>query len=322
MYPPGTCIDDRYQVLSCIGKGSFSTVYKARDLEQDQHVALKVLDQAIKKRNLESTLRFRREAAALSRLDHKNIVKFAGSRETPTNHYLILELIEGRSLQSWIQAEKQLPKDILFILHILREIAEGLDYTHRRSILHRDLKPSNVMLAPMPREESGGEAHESVRVKILDFGLARLIDYSQFAGQKGIVGTFFYMAPEQAGLLKHPVDQRADLYSLGILCYELLAGRLPYLGEEAGVILQQHLTTNPIPLLDLNRAVPEALSQVVERLMAKSPANRYFSASTLLTDLRALEESLQRGERVFALPANHLETPERLKAQVPLIERS
>jgi len=175
------------------------------------------------------------------------------------------------------------------------QIAEGLEYTHRKGILHRDIKPSNIILVSADRKKDEGGVRTAPAVKILDFGLARLIDYSRSMDGNAVAGSFSYMAPEQAGIFRQPVDQRADLYSLGILCYELLSGHLPYTGDEPGLILQQHLTKVPLPLIEVNPRVPGGLSRIVERLMAKSPQNRYFSAKALVADLRALEASLQHG---------------------------
>ncbi len=318
----GSRIEDRYEVLSRIGKGTFCTVYSARDLKRQGTVALKVLNEQIRKQTLEATARFRREARILSRLRHRNVLRFFDMCVIDGTCVLVTELLDGQNLHDWTSTLQGLRGDVATFLPVLCQIVEGLKHTHDSGVLHRDIKPSNVMVMPDASAESGLETHEPAVAKIVDFGLARMVDFSRFAEQSALVGTFFYMAPEQAGLISQPVDQRADLYSLGILCYETLGGRLPYTGEEPGIILQQHLTRNPAPLVELNPAVPPSFSEIVERLMAKVPMDRYFSAGDLLMDLRALRESLRQGTTVFPLPSLQPARPGRLKTRVELVERA
>ncbi len=315
-------LDSRYEVLSLTGEGTSSTVYRARDTQQDRLVALKAIDPRVRQHGLESIIRFRREATTLSGFHHRNLIEFLGFLEKEKELVLVLEFLDGRSLRHQIREEGYFSDDILLIVRILRQLAEGLDHAHRQGILHRDLKPSNIMVPSGGREPRDRSDGESPEIKILDFGLARLIDYSRSVEEKGVSDTFHYMAPEQAGIFRQPVDQRADLYSLGILSYELLAGELPYPGDEPGEILQQHLTRRPAPLVERNPAVPPSLSEIVERLMAKSPADRYGSARSLAGDLAVLEEALEKGERLFALAPRPAEASERLRPHVRLIERS
>ncbi len=318
----GSILEDRYEILDSIGQGSFCAVYKAMDKKHSEVVALKLLDRKFQRKSLENIIRFRREAQTLSRLRHKNLVKFLGFGENSENSYILLEFLEGTSLDKQINIGGELQKDILLVLHILSCVAEGLEYTHRQGILHRDIKPTNIMLVNsngngQPQGKTGLPA-----VKIFDFGLSRLIDYFRCEYNSGIAGTLFYMAPECAGIFQKPIDQRADLYSLGILGYELLAGERPYGGPEAGILLQQHLTRVPPPLSHINPCVPTALSQIIARLMAKAPEERYPSAGSLLIDLRALGDSLSRGEKGFQLPASPAAEVVEPKAQVPFVERS
>jgi len=321
MYEIGSCIADRFEIRSCRGKGSFGTVYCATDRQRGRPVALKVLDAGIRSRSLEGLARFRRDAAVLAGLRHRHIAEFVDLRETEGAHVLVSEWLDGAPLGRPAPRAAG-PQDVLPAVRVILQIAEGLAHAHRRGILHRDIKPSNIMLVHTHGEPGPPAGPGPGQAKILDFGVARLVDLARLAEREGSPGTFFYMAPEQAGLLRQPVDQRADLYSLGILAYEMLGGRRPYTGDEPGMVLQQHLTTAPLPLAELNPAVPEPLARVVGRLMAKSPDERYPSAGSLLADLRALEHPLAPAPPASPDPAAGPGPSEGIRVRAGLVERS
>jgi serine/threonine protein kinase/serine phosphatase RsbU (regulator of sigma subunit)/tetratricopeptide (TPR) repeat protein len=310
-------IDNRYQIFSEIGQGSMSTVYKALDTETNQSVAVKMLAESTKERKLESILRFRREATTMAKLSHPNIVQLHAVGEYDGTNYLVMELLEGRTLKSWLAQEK-LPIDTTN--HIIAQLASALDYAHQRHIVHRDVKPSNVMLVsecensfPLNKggqgvvaETEGRDIDEaaktefshsdcSLTVKLMDFGLARLIDLRDFVDSDAIIGTVAYMAPEQTGILKRPVDFRADLYALGITWYEMLTGQLPFVGTDFGEIIHQHIAKTPTPPRQLNPGIPEPIELMALKLLAKAPEARYQTAKGLLNDLTEYQRLASEG---------------------------
>ena len=320
----GSVLEERYEIISLLGEGGFSTAWQAVDRSADRTVALKVLNPGILKRHRGSRARFRREVGILSSLTQENVARVFGFSETPESCFLVQEILEGESLQDWVQPRRDSPDEHLSLLRVIRGIAAGLAFVHSHRILHRDLKPSNIRIVrDVSSEEGEGEQGPGTdTVRILDFGLSRLIDFSRADEHPEIAHSFSYMAPEQSGLLRQQVDQRSDLYSLGILCYELLCGALPYSAGNARVLLQHHLTRTPVPLAERNPNLPAGLVQIVERLMAKSPAERYPSCGVLLADLDAFQEAWKQGTTSFPLPGVTGRTRAALNPRVELIERS
>ena len=272
----------RYRVGELLGVGGMGVVYKAEHLLMERPVALKVLNRELidKPATIE---RFRREVRAAARLTHPNIVAGFDAEQAGDVHFLVMEYVEGVSLARLIAEKGPLPVDQA--CDFVRQAALGLEHAHERGMVHRDIKPQNLMLTP------GGQ------VKILDFGLARFVMESVPAGamlgeedatvslspespakpltQIGIVmGTPDYIAPEQARD-SHVADIRADIYSLGCTLYDLLAGHAPFPGGSAVQKVKAHLERTPRPLRDLRRDVPTELAKIIERMMAKDPAQRY-----------------------------------------------
>jgi tRNA A-37 threonylcarbamoyl transferase component Bud32 len=270
-----------YRVLELLGRGGMGEVYAAEDLKLKRRVALKVLPADVAD-NPERRRRFEREAQAVASLNHPGIVTIYSVEHADGRSFLSMELVEGRTLEQAVPVGG-LP--LAGFLTIAIQLADALNAAHERGILHRDLKPGNVMLT------HGG------RIKVLDFGLAKLATaaparaleaYGPLTTSSGqIVGTLSYMAPEQAE--GRTVDHRADIFGLGVLLYELLAGIRPFAGESNVALLTSLLRDTPRPITEVRRDVPEELAPIVQKCLEKDPTRRYQSAA----DLRVALETVQ-----------------------------
>ncbi|HRV90908.1 MAG TPA: protein kinase [Anaerolineae bacterium] len=273
----GQTINNRYRIEASLGRGGMGTVYRASDLVESRAVALKVLHLFLDQEGEATLTRFHREFRVLARLNHPYIMQaydYGTFEETP---YLVLELLEGVTLRQELTGEP-LPRERL--LPIARQLAEALVYLHTQSIIHRDLKPGNLMLLP---------PHDSPQVKLMDFGLVRQTDMSMQLTQEGLaLGTVAYMAPEQAQAL--PVDFRADLYALGIILYEMAAGRPPFTHHHPAMVLMQQMTTPPPPPRQFNPTLDEPLEQFILTLLAKEPAERPASTDLVVQQLAYLAD--------------------------------
>jgi hypothetical protein len=275
----GTTFDGRYRVEARLGEGGMGVVYRALDRETRGHVALKVLHPQLSVQ-ADAKRRFRREARLATELRHPNLVRVldfgATSEGTP---YLVMELLEGETLASRIRPGEPLAVDEA--LDLLRPICRAVDAAHARGVVHRDLKPENVFLV---RDERGGET-----VKVLDFGIARVLDDDEtFATRTGLIfGTARYISPE--GARGEPTDARSDVYSLAVLTYQLLSGRLPFESSQSMALLVSHAKEPPPDLLthDTARAVPKPLARVVMNALDKRPSRRPATAGAYLDSLLA-----------------------------------
>lgn len=266
----------RYELLEELGRGAMGVVYKARDPRIDRLVALKVIASV---EGLESAQvqqrreRFQREARAAGRLAHPNIVTVHDVGEDQGRAFLVMELIEGQTLDRLLRARRPLPLDE--VLTIGEQAAQALDYAHRHAIVHRDIKPANILLT-----------RDGV-VKVTDFGIARITGAE--ATQTGqTLGTPSYMSPEQVSGLK--LDGRSDIFSLGAVLYELLSGEKAFPGETISTIVYRIVHEDPTPLRRLNPAFPAGLDVCLKKALAKDPARRYAQAVDLARDLRRAAE--------------------------------
>ena len=268
-----TALADRYTIEREIGSGGMATVYLAHDLKHDRQVALKVL-----RPELAATLgpdRFPREIRIVAKLQHPHVLPLHDSGESGGFLYYVMPFVEGESLRAKLDRDGQMP--VHDAVRVLREVVDALAYAHAHGVLHRDIKPDNVML-------SGRHA------LVTDFGVAKAV--SDAGGEKlttvGVaVGTPTYMSPEQAtGELR--IDHRSDIYAVGILGYELLTGKPPFVAATAQGVLSAQVLERPAPVVERRPAVPQALSDLLARCLEKDPADRWQSAEEILHALEAM----------------------------------
>lgn len=263
----GTCLDDRYEIVEVIGAGGMAVVYKAIDQRLNRFVAVKILRDELA-RDEEFRARFQIEAQAVAMLSHPNIVSVYDVSHTAGVEYIVMELIEGVTLMQYMQKKGALSwKEAA---HFSTQIAKALEHAHSKGIVHRDIKPQNIMIL------------RDGTIKVADFGIAAL-ESAQEQRSDQTVGSVHYIAPEQAR--GETPDTRSDIYSLGVVMYEMLTGQMPYDGETAEQIALKHIAGVAVPPRQLNAEIPEELERITLKAMNADIRERYQSASELLTDL-------------------------------------
>src|SRR5918912_541663 len=269
-----TRFDGRYRILRKLGTGGMANVYLAEDQELGRRVAIKILNErhAADEQFVE---RFRREAKNAAGLSHPNIVSIYDRGEAEGTYYIAMEYLDGRSLKELILSRGPAPARVA--IDYARQILDALRFAHRNGIVHRDIKPHNVIV------DAEG------RVKVTDFGIARA-GTTQMTEVGSIIGTAQYLSPEQAR--GSPVDQTSDLYSVGVVLYEMLTGQVPFTGDTPLEIAMKHLSEVPVPPSELRPEVPHDLDSVVLRALAKDPADRYRTAEEMDADLARVLEGL------------------------------
>jgi len=267
----GELIGGRYEIEELVGTGGMSSVYRARDTVLERPVALKVLHEHFSA-DPEYVERFRREARAIARLNHPNIVTVIDRGEFENRQFIIFEHVAGENLKEVVEREG--PLAVPQALALTHQIARGLAFAHEQGVVHRDVKPQNVLL-----DESG-------TAKVTDFGIARSLDLGEGLTETGtLLGTSDYIAPEQAS--GQPVDARSDQYSLGALLYELLTGEVPYRADSFMAVAMRHLR-DPVPSVRERRPdVPERVDEIVARAMAKRPEDRFPSTEAMVAAIEA-----------------------------------
>jgi serine/threonine-protein kinase len=277
-----TVVDGRYRVLSRVGSGGMAEVYCAQDLQLGRKVALKILYRRFAE-DREFVERFRREASSAAGLQHQHVVSVYDRGEYDGTYYIAMEYLEGRSLKTIIREEAPLDPDRAIDLTI--QVLRAARFAHRRGIIHRDLKPHNVIV-----DEEG-------RAKVTDFGIARA-GASDMTQTGSIMGTAQYLSPEQAQGMA--VSAASDLYSIGIIIYELLTGRVPFEGESAVTIALKQVNERPTPPTVYNSAVTPELEAVVMRALEKEPARRFQDADEFISALQAAREGVATPAMVAA----------------------
>jgi tRNA A-37 threonylcarbamoyl transferase component Bud32 len=267
----GDVLSDRYEVEELIGTGGMSSVYRARDQLLGRMVALKVLHQQYTE-DEDYVERFRREARAVAALSHPNIVTVIDRGEHEGRPFIVFEYVEGENLKK--QIERLGPAPVGEALELALQVARGLSFAHQNGLVHRDVKPQNVLL------NGDGQA------KVTDFGIARSLDVQHGMTQTGtVLGTSDYIAPEQAQ--GHRVDEHTDVYSLGVVLYELLTGEVPFPGENFVAVAMRHINEPPPPIRDRRPDVSPRLEAAVHRAMAKDPRDRFQTMAELADELDA-----------------------------------
>jgi len=274
---PIEVLGERYQLGDAIGRGGMATIYRGQDMRMERVVAIKVLRE-VYSTDPKFVTRFQREAKAASSLQHPNIVQVYDYGQTDGNYFIVMELIEGTDLRRYLRSRGILAVDRAII--IAHDVALGLGAAHRRGIVHRDVKPQNVLVG---RDGS---------IKLTDFGIASVykdINAERLTTTGMTLGTVQYYAPEQAqGEIASPA---ADVYALGIVMYEMLAGRTPFDGDTPVAVAMQHIQDMPTPPSYFNPDIPPALEEVIMRCLEKEPERRYRDGSTLARALELLGES-------------------------------
>jgi serine/threonine-protein kinase len=264
----------RYEILDLVGRGGMGVLYRARDAVLERDVALKMMlldftmDQTARDR-------FQREARAVARLQHRNVVTIHELGEVDNTPYIVMEFLSGRDLDALLKTDAKLT--LAQKLDVVIQLCDGLGYAHEQGIVHRDVKPGNVRVL------------EDGTVKILDFGIAKFAQ-SSVTMSGTIMGTPSYMSPEQ--IMGKPVDGRADLFSVGVLLYELLAGHKPFTGESPTTVVYQIMHVEPAPVNAAVPELPESLQEIVARALQKDPDQRYGRASEMSSDLQMVKMML------------------------------
>jgi eukaryotic-like serine/threonine-protein kinase len=269
---PGVLFGGRYEIMGVLGQGGMGAVYKARDRELDRLIALKVIrpelatDPAI-------LLRFKQELILSRNITHKNVVRIFDLGEADGIRFISMEYVDGEDLRTILRREgKFAPKDAIAVVE---QVCRALDSAHSEGVIHRDLKPQNIM-----RDKHG-------RIVVMDFGLARSLGESGLTQTGALVGTLEYMSPEQA--LGSTLDQRSDIFSVGLIFYELLTGKAPYEADTAIASLMKRTREEARQASEVDASVPKSLSAIVARCLEREPANRYHSAVELLQQLTTWE---------------------------------
>jgi len=265
--------DDRYEVVGKLGSGGMAEVYLANDRLLGRQVALKVLSSRYAG-DEQFVERFRREASAAASLNHPNIVQIYDRGEAEGTYYIAMEYLEGRSLKEIILKYAPLSPDLVISVSI--QIVEALRFAHRRDVIHRDIKPQNIII-----DDDG-------RVKVTDFGIARAGNVSTMTEAGSILGTAHYLSPEQAQ--GQPVEAASDLYSLGIVMYEMATGKMPFDGDNPVSIAMQHVHDQPAPPRSIVPDLPENLEAVILRSLGKRPTERYLTAQAMHEDLKRAQD--------------------------------
>ena len=290
MLTKGQKINDRYEIIKTIGEGGMANVYLAEDTILERKVAIKVLRGDLS--NDEKFIRrFKREALSVSNLSHPNIVEVYDVGEEDGNYYIVMEYIEGKTLKQLLQKRGALTLNE--VIDIMTQLTDGLAHAHEAYIIHRDIKPQNIMI-----EDNG-------LVKITDFGIAMALNSTQLTQTNSVMGSVHYLPPEQANGKGSTV--KSDIYSLGILMYELLTGSVPFKGDTAVEIALKHMKEKIPSIRKQNPTIPQSVENIVLKATAKNPKNRYDNVRDMYKDLQTALQRDNEKRLVYEYPENDLE---------------
>ena len=290
MLSKGQKINDRYEIIKTIGERGMANVYLANDTILDRKVAIKVLRGDLS--NDEKFIRrFKREALSVSNLSHPNIVEVYDVGEEDGNYYIVMEYIEGKTLKQLLQKRGALTLNE--VIDIMTQLTDGLAHAHEAYIIHRDIKPQNIMI-----EDNG-------LVKITDFGIAMALNSTQLTQTNSVMGSVHYLPPEQANGKGSTV--KSDIYSLGILMYELLTGSVPFKGDTAVEIALKHMKEKIPSIWKQNPTIPQSVENIVLKATAKNPKNRYDNVRDMYKDLQTALQRDNEKRLVYEYPENDLE---------------
>ncbi len=275
----GTILSGRYELLERVGGGGMALVYKARDTLLNRHVAVKVLRQQYV-HDEEFIRRFRREAQSAASLSHPNVVSIYDVGQEGETHFIVMEYVEGSNLNDIIKA--QAPLQTAEAVHIATQISDALEHAHANGIIHRDIKPHNILIG------------KNGRVKVTDFGIARAITTSTITQTGSVIGSVHYFSPEHAKGVS--AGEQSDLYSLGIVLYQMLTARLPFIGESPISVALKHLQEPVEDPRVVNPMIPQSVENVILKSLRKRPEERYVSAGEMLRDLETCLAPERRNE--------------------------
>lgn len=317
MLSKGQKINDRYEIVKSIGEGGMANVYLANDTILERNVAVKVLRGDLSADD-KFIRRFEREAQSVSNLSHQNIVEVYDVGVEDGQHYIVMEYIEGKTLKQLLKKRDTLT--LTEVIDIMTQLTDGIAHAHESYIIHRDIKPQNIMI-----EDNG-------LIKITDFGIAMALNATQLTQTNSVMGSVHYLPPEQASGKGATI--KSDIYSLGILMYELLTGNVPFKGDNAVEIALKHMKDKIPSIRKQNPAIPQSVENILLKAAAKNPRNRYESARDMHEDfVHCLEEEHANDKKiVFEYPENDLDetgpietvrkTPEKKAVEKPVTENT
>ena len=293
MLTKGQKINDRYEIIKTIGEGGMANVYLANDTILDRKVAIKVLRGDLS--NDEKFIRrFQREALSVSNLSHPNIVEVYDVGEEDGQYYIVMEYIEGKTLKQLLKKRETLT--LPEVIDIMLQLTDGLAHAHESYIIHRDIKPQNIMIL------------DNGLVKITDFGIAMALNATQLTQTNSVMGSVHYLPPEQANGKSATV--KSDIYSLGILMYELITGSVPFKGDNAVEIALKHMKEKIPSIRKQNPTIPQSVENIVIKATAKNPRNRYDSVKEMHDDLEVCMEKENAKKVTFEYPENDIDDSE------------
>ncbi len=306
MIVKGSKINDRYQIIKTLGEGGMANVYLAHDTILDRNVAVKVLRGDLAN-DEKFVRRFQREALSASSLSHPNIVEMYDVGEDDGQYYIVMEYVDGKTLKQVLKSRGKL--SITEVIDIMLQLTDGMAHAHDAYIIHRDIKPQNIMIL------SNG------MIKITDFGVAASLNSTQLTQTNSVMGTVHYLPPEQAQGKGSTI--KSDIYSMGIMMYELLTGLVPYKGDNAVEIALKHLK-EPVPSVrKVDPTIPQSIENIIIRATAKNPKNRYTDARSMHEDLKTALDDSRKDEKkyVYKYPENDGEETKKLEATKEVVKK-